>query len=1209
MDPKFVHLNLHTEYSISDGIVRIKKLMDACSEKAMPSVAFTDQSNLFALVKFYKAAMASGIKPIIGVDIWLENIKDEREPFKMLLLAQNQDGYHNILKLISRSFVEGQILGVPIVKKAWLQELANGLIALSGGKDGDVGRALLSDDFDLAQQTLKFWQTTFPNRYYLELQRTGRAREDEYLHKALDLAAQLQCPVVATNAVRFLDKQDFEAHEARVCINSGYVLDDPNRPRLYSQQQYLRSPDEMEKLFSDIPESLINSVEIAKRCNVEIVFGETFLPIFPVPAKTTAELYFAEEARAGLKKRLQTNFNVEASDFDQKREEYVKRLEYEIDVINKMGFASYFLIVADFIHWSNQNGIPVGPGRGSGAGSLVAYSLGITGLDPIEHELLFERFLNPERVSLPDFDIDFCVDGRDRVIEYVVKRYGEDKVAQIITYGTMAARAVVRDVGRVLGFPYGFVDKIAKLIPFEIGITLERALKEEELLNQRYKKEDETRTLIDLAMKLEGITRNAGKHAGGVVVAPSALTDFMPLYCETMGEGVVTQFDKDDVEKVGLVKFDFLGLRTLTIINLALQNINNIRKQKGQQPVDIDLLPLDDKKTYQLLQACNTTAVFQLESRISRDLIKRFKPDCFTDLVALVAIIRPGVLQSGMLDEFIDRKRGRARITYLHPKLEPILCPTYGVVVYQEQVMQMAQSLAGYSLGAADLLRRAMGKKKPEEMALQRAVFIEGAAKNSIDKHLANTIFDLMEKFAGYGFNKSHSAAYALIAYQTAWLKAHYTADFMAAVLSSDMDNTDKVVLFLNDCKNLGLKIIPPNINSSNYQFTVDADDEANEVENQGEENLDPSSLEFQLGGKEKAIGVHSSCMTVANDEANNAENQNAKGIKGILYGLGAIKGVGQAALDIVLATRESQGPFKDLFDLCKRVDTRKVNKRVIEALIYAGALDEVGPSRASQIATLGIAMRAADQHERHNASGQTDLFSELSPEEDSMTIDYVAVDDWTKAERLQHEKDVLGFYLNGHPIEQFSSELDEFISANISELVPEVNKTVLIAGFVSKLKIVTTKSGNRLAIITLEDMTASIDVTMYAENFTDAREFLVEGQLVIVEGEVSVDTFSDGYRIRATKAMNLDQARLMYARGIVLKLDIEQISDDGLHVLYDILSGYCDGDCPVFIAYNNGEAVAKLALGDKWKVQPCEELLVKLKNQFGPTGVSLVYG
>ena len=1152
MTTKFTHLSLHTEYSISDSIVRIEQLFQKCIEYNMPAIALTDQSNLFALVKFYKAAISFGIKPIIGVDIWLENENNRSHPFKMLLLAQNQNGYHHILQLISRSFIEGQYLGVPIVKRSWIQELADSLIILSGGKDGDVGQALLADDLEQAKYLLKFWQKIFPERYYVELQRTGRAREEEYLIKALDLAVKMNIPVVATNAVRFLHPQDFEAHEARVCIHSGHTLSDGSRSRTYSEQQYLRTCDEMEKLFHDIPESLTNSVEIAKRCNVEVALGKTFLPVFPVPLDTTAESLFSKETHLGLERRLQTTFDTSTNDFIAIRDEYIKRLDYEISIINQMGFASYFLIVADFTGWSRKNDIPVGPGRGSGAGSLVAYSLGITDIDPIKHGLLFERFLNPERVSLPDFDIDFCMEGRDRVIEYVIQRYGKDKVAQIITYGTMAARAVVRDVGRVLAYPYGYVDKIAKLIPFELGINLERALKEEDLLQQKYNEEDEVKILIDLAMKLEGIIRNAGKHAAGVVIAPSALTDFMPLYCEAEGEGVITQLDKDDVEAIGLVKFDFLGLRTLTIIDRTVKSVNSALKLKGEKPIDINLIPLDDVATYKLLQSSKTTAIFQFESRISRDLIKRFKPDCFSDVIALGAIIRPGVLQSGMLDEIVDRKQGRARITYLHPRLEPILRPTYGVAIYQEQVMQMAQSLAGYSLGSADLLRRAMGKKKPEEMAMQRAIFIEGAAKNNVDKHAANAIFDLMEKFAGYGFNKSHSAAYAMISYQTAWLKTHYPAQFMAAVLSSDMDNTDKVVLFLNECRDLGLKIVPPDINSSNYQFTVSADNE-------------------------------------------------------ILYGLGAIKGVGQAAVEIILATRDAQGPFKDLFDLCRRVDTRKVNKRVIEALIYAGALDKIGPGRASQIATFEIALRVADQHGKRRASGQVDLFSELAPE-DEIIFEYVVAPEWSKEERLKYEKNVLGFYLNGHPIERFAEELSKFVAVNIAELVPEVGKTVLIAGFVRNLKIINTKSGNRLAIITLEDMTASVDVTMFAENFANARASLVEDQLVIVEGEVVVDNFSDGYRIRASKAMSLDQARAVYVRGLLLKLEPDKLSDEALNNLYSILKDYRGGNCPVFISYDNAQTNAKFVLGDEWKVHPKDELLVKLKDQFSDTTICFVY-
>lgn len=1142
MSAKFIHLSLHTEYSVSDSIVRIEQLFSYGAQHNMPAVALTDQSNLFALVKFYRTAISFGIKPIIGVDVWLANDREYSQPFKLILLAQNQEGYHHILQLISRSFIEGQYLGVPMVKRAWLQELAAGLIVLSGGKNGDVGQALLANDLERAQDLLGFWQKNFSDRYYVELQRIGAAREEEYLKRALDLAVKLNLAVVATNAVRFLFREDFEAHEARVCIYNGCTLSDDSRTRLYSEQQYLRSESEMESLFADIPESLTNSVEIAKRCNVGLVLDQTFLPVFPVPVATTPEKHFAAEARAGLARRLEKNLALA---------EYLQRLEYEIQLINQMGFASYFLIVADFIGWSKKNEIPVGPGRGSGAGSLVAYALGITDIDPIKHGLLFERFLNPERVSLPDFDIDFCMDGRDRVISYVIEHYGKDKVAQIITYGTMAARAVVRDVGRVLGYPYGYVDKIAKLIPFALGISLEEALKEEELLRQRYAAEDEIKTLIDLAMKLEGLIRNAGKHAAGVVIAPSALTNFMPLYCEA--EGVITQLDKDDVEAIGLVKFDFLGLRTLTIIDRTLKTINAALKSGGAASIDLNLIPLDDDLTYKLLQTGDTAAIFQFESRISRDLMRRFKPDCFSDLVALGAIIRPGVLQSGMLDEIVDRKRGRASITYLHPKLEEILRPTYGVAIYQEQVMQMAQSLAGYSLGSADLLRRAMGKKKPEEMALQRAIFIDGAAKNNIDKHLANTIFDLMEKFAGYGFNKSHSTGYALISYQTAWLKTHYPAEFMAAVLSSDMDNTDKVVLFLSETKKLGLKIEPPDLNRSNYYFVV---------------------------GEPKEI----------------------------IYGLGAIKGVGQAAVEAMLAARNTQGSFKSLFDLCNRVDIRKVNKRVIESLIYAGALDQIGPGRASQIATLEIALRTAEQGNRHQASGQIDLLSQLLAEDCLSAPDYVGDDDWSKEERLKYEKNVLGFYLQGHPIEQFTAELSNFVKVTIAELVPKIGKRVLIAGLVRSLKIVNTKSGNRLAVITLEDQDTNIDVTMFAENFTNARSVLVEDQLVIVEGEVVVDTFSDSYRIRATKAMSLDQARAVYTRGLLLHLIAAKLTPEVIDNLYAILVDYRGGSCPVLIAYDATQVKARLVLGDEWKVQPKEELLTKLKSCFGEANVLFVY-
>ena len=788
---KFIHLRNHTEYSLVDGIIRVKPLVKRVAELAMPAIGVTDQSNLFATVKFYRAALAAGIKPIIGADVQIRDSVAQKKPYIITLLAQNQQGYLALCELISEAYLNGQDKGVAYLTSKKILEKNEGLIALSGCLDGLFSTSLQSNDTEQADTMLSTWLQVFKDRFYIELQRIGRSGEAGLNNQLLALASKHHAPIVATNSACFLKPEEFDAHEARVCINQGRVLSD-------TEQQYLKSQEDMLALFSDLPEALENTVEIAKRCNVELSLGENFLPDFPVPKGMTIDEYFADLSQKGLDKRIQETSHRIKFD-DEKRAQYQARLKRELDVICQMGFPGYFLIVADFIQWAKDNGVPVGPGRGSGAGSIIAYALRITDLDPLEFDLLFERFLNPERVSMPDFDVDFCMDGRDGVIDYVGEKYGRDKVSQIITYGSMAAKAVIRDVGRVLGHPYGFVDRLAKAIPFEIGMTLTKALDESPDLLNAYKESDEVRELIDLALMLEGVARNAGKHAGGVVIAPSKLTDFSPLYCEEGGANLVTQFDKDDIEAVGLVKFDFLGLRTLTIIDWALQNINQRLAAKGEEAVNIDLLPRDDELTYELLKNYATTAVFQLESRGMKDLIRRLRPDTFEDIIALVALFRPGPLQSGMVDDYINVKHGRKKAEYPHPTLIPILEPTNGVILYQEQVMQIAQDLAGYSLGSADLLRRAMGKKKPEEMAKQREMFTTGAVANNVEESVATYIFDLMEKFAGYGFNKSHSAAYALIAYQTAWLKAHYPSEFMAAVLSSDMDNTDKVVLFIDD--------------------------------------------------------------------------------------------------------------------------------------------------------------------------------------------------------------------------------------------------------------------------------------------------------------------------------------------------------------------------------------------------------------------------
>ncbi len=1152
MSASFVHLRLHTEYSLSDSVVRIGDLVAAVASAGMPAVAVTDQNNLFAMVKFYREALGAGVKPLVGVDLWVKEEGERAAPSRLTLLCQTPEGYRNLARLVSRAYLEGQDRGTPRIERAWLDpENCSGLIALSGALEGDVGRALVNAREADGERLLRAWLHLFPQRYYLELQRLGRPHEETYIAAAVGLATRAGVPVVATNDVRFLKAEEFESHEARVCIHDGALLADPGRVRRYSRQQYLRTPQEMAALFADIPEALENTVEVARRCSLTLKLGEARLPQYPVPQGLSTEGYLRAQAHEGLEERFA----------GAPPPGYAERLARELDVICQMGFAGYFLIVADFIAWARANGVPVGPGRGSGAGSLVAYSLKITDLDPIRYDLLFERFLNPERVSMPDFDVDFCMDGRDRVIEYVAQKYGRERVSQIITYGTMAAKAVVRDCGRVLGMTYGYVDRIAKLIPFELGITLDDALEKEPELRRLYQSEDEVKNLIDLARSLEGLTRNAGMHAGGVVIAPSVLTDFTPLYRDANGGSLVTQFDKDDVEAAGLVKFDFLGLRTLTIIDRAVALINRERGSAAPA-LDIDTIPMDDAASYALLKSCRTTAVFQLESRGMKDLVRRLQPDCFEDIVALVALFRPGPLQSGMVDDFIARKHGRSDgpIDYLHPRLEPVLKPTYGVILYQEQVMQIAQVLAGYTLGGADLLRRAMGKKKPEEMAKQRSVFVSGSVARGVRENVAAHIFDLMEKFAGYGFNKSHSAAYALLSYQTAYLKAHFPAQFMAAVLSADMEHTDKVVTIIKECSDMGLTVLPPDVNASVYEFT-------------------------------------------------------ACGEKSIRYGLGAVRGVGAGAVEGLIAERTRGGPFATLEDLCRRLDLQKVNRRVLEALLRSGSLDALGPNRATLMDRLGAAMQLGDQNSRAHQAGQDDLFGLSTPAAAPEPRRAAALPEWSEAVRLTGERETLGLYLTGHPLARFEAGLPRFVSHRIGDLVGDRpvpglegprfggGKPVTVAGLIDEVK----KRGPRV-ILTLDDRTGRIEAMLFEETFQKHRDLIFKDALVLVEGLLRFDEFSDAWRLSARRVSELDKVSEAEARRLVIRCG--RGSDASLHErLAGILTPWRGGPCPVTVEYLGERASGALTLGAEWNVRASRELLEQLEGLMGRGSVHVIYG
>ncbi len=1141
--PRFVHLRLHSEFSIHDGIVRVEDALERARQDGMPALALTDLANVFGMVKFYTAARKRGVKPLIGCDVWVAAPAHADKPQRMLLLVQDRRGYRTLCELLTRAYRSNIHRGRAVISPDWFDTLGtDGLIALSGGHLGDVGMALLNDAQATARKLAERWARRFPDRYYLEIQRSGHPEAELHLTQAVDLADVLGLPVVATHPVQFLAPEDFKAHEARVCIAEGYVLADRRRPRLFTPEQYFKSQAEMVEHFADLPEALANSLEIARRCNLTLELGKSKLPAFPTPGGMGLDEYLRQQAHEGLAVRLEQLYP-EVSERQRRRPEYVARLERELDTIIQMGFAGYFLIVADFINWAKQNGVPVGPGRGSGAGSLVAYAIGITDLDPLRYALLFERFLNPERVSMPDFDIDFCQDNRWRVIEYVREKYGADAVSQIATFGTMAARAVVRDVGRVLDLPYNFCDQLSKMIPSAPGknVTLDQALEEVPELKERYAQEEEVRELIDLARRLEGLTRNVGMHAGGVLIAPGKLTDFCPLYCAEGSDAVVSQLDKDDVEKIGLVKFDFLGLRNLTIIDLALKYIQRL---DPNSEVRLDRLSFDDPATYALLKKANTTAVFQLESEGMKKLLAKLEPDRFEDIIAVLALYRPGPLGSGMVDDFIQRKKGKQAIDYFHPDLQEILAPTYGVIVYQEQVMQISQVIGGYTLGAADLLRRAMGKKKPEEMARHRDIFREGAKQKGYEEELAMQLFDLMEKFAEYGFNKSHTAAYAVISYQTAWLKAHHTAAFMAATLSSDMDDTDAVHLFYKDALANGLEILGPDINLSEYRFVP--------VDRQR-----------------------------------------------IRYGLGAIKGTGETAIANIIAAREAGGPFTDLFDFCRRVDRRIVNRRVIEALVRAGAFDRLNDDRASLLNSVGLALEWAENQARNAI--QDSLFGDAVAEAPPALA---VVPAWSLRERLVQEKLALGFFRSGHPFDADRAELAPILSRSLAQLAPQ-NQPQTLAGTVMGVRTQMSKRG-KMAIVLLDDATAQVEVVVYSELYERHRERIREDQTLVIVGKVSLDSYSNSLRVTAEEVYDMEQARTRHAKCLKLHLNGNADASRLMRLLDPYRSD--EAGCPVALQYRNAVAACEIELGQHWRVRLADPLLKDLRDLLNPDGVQVVY-
>ncbi len=1179
---QFVHLGLHTDFSLKDSLIKIKPLIKHLRKQGAQAACIADDANMFGTIRFFKGCIDEGIKPIIAYEV---EVTDGRNIGKMTLLSKNNNGYKNLVKLISKGYELGQLPGkrTPVIKLEWLEDLSQDIIALSGARKGLVGKMLLSDNSLAADNMINYFKRIFPNSFYLELQRCGHPDDNRCTELSAMKAIKHQLPVVATNDVRFMSREDFKTHEIRTAISEGITVDEFRNTykNEFTPHQYLKSHDEMVDLFSDIPSAITNTAKIAERCSVEIVLGQSYLPTFPTKDGSPEADYLKKTAEIGLEERLQFLFGHDQEKLASVRDEYEERLAFELKVINDMKFPGYFLIVAEFIQWSKDNDIPVGPGRGSGAGSLVAYALKITDLDPLEYDLLFERFLNPERVSMPDFDIDFCMDRREEVIKHTADVYGSKSVSQIITFGTMAARSVVRDVARALGLPYRIGSMISQAIPDDPGTKLTDTMESSLDLQMLVETDPDIKEVIEHALKLEGLTRQTGKHAGGVVIAPGPLTDYTPTYSDIDGGGYVSQYDKNDVEDAGLVKFDYLGLRTLTIVHNAIKHINKENRRNGLPDVDISRIPLDDKAVFDMLQSGETTAVFQVESKGMKDLLKKLKPDCFEDLIALVALFRPGPLQSGMVDNFINRKHGREEIafpdaTYQHESLREILLPTYGIILYQEQVMQIAQTLSGYTLGGADMLRRAMGKKKPEEMAKQRAGFADGAEKNGVDRDLAMKIFDLVEKFAGYGFNKSHSAAYALISYQTCWLKAHYPAQFMAAVLSSDMDSTDKVVNFISECRNMGLSIKPPSVNKSTRDF-------------------------IPIGKNE------------------------------IVYGFGAIKGIGDSAIEKIIRFRDADGDYRNILDFCKRSG---MDKRVLRSSILAGVFDDFGINRASLFQSHERIQDSAKKIKLKDSMPQDDMFGDSSFDE-VVTID--DVQEWPESQRLAGERNTLGLYLTGHPIDQYKNELSSIIDGTLSEITetsvedhvvndddidnnisaPQkvwADKSVTVAGVVMRSEVKVGKKGHT-AFLTLDDNSRQIDVMVFNKQYHDFQHILTEiesnpkkkGEPIVIKGKLTKDKRTGLHKIMAFDIRNIELVRESNLSHIHLKLDANNMNPESTKALKAILDVQPEGNCRVMAMYTNNGSTREIPIGHS-EIKVTDEFIHRLKGLFGEDSVEVVY-